>query len=184
MGLALGSSSIYGGQEPSKNKQTHKKSKQTNAVRNHRDQQEAVMLKLQSEEDLVAEEAVLMDLVALEPMIVEQIVIDESNLEATFDSIRSFVNKKNTEIEKLNKDKEVSETEVAKLAVELTDAQAALEKATARQRAKHRHNNRHEQSIKDALMKSEQGLKSLNKKAVNRVMPKMAKSKKKNNAKQ
>jgi hypothetical protein len=131
MNLALGSSHMYG-EHPS----------------NMDDLNEAIQLELKFAQDETIE--VLNDLAASQPMVIEHIIQDEADLEATFNSIRAFINKKNKEIEKLLKEKVVAEAEVAKLAVELADAQAMLEKA-----------------IKDALMKAEQGVKALNKKAVN-----------------
>jgi hypothetical protein len=148
MNLALGSSHMYG-EHPS----------------NMDDLNEAIQLELKFAQDETIE--VLNDLAASQPMVIEHIIQDEADLEATFNSIRAFINKKNKEIEKLLKEKVVAEAEVAKLAVELADAQAMLEKAIAKQRAKHKHNHKYEQAIKDALMKAEQGVKALNKKAVN-----------------
>jgi len=151
MSLALGSSQIY-------SRESHEMAMQ--------DDNEAVMLELQSAQDEQAKMEVLTNLVALEPKVAERIIEDEADLEATFSSIRTFVNKKNTEIDKLNKEKVVNEVEVARLAVELADAQAALERAIAKQRAKHKRDHRHEQAIKDLLKKAEQGVKSLSKKSV------------------
>lgn len=168
MSLALGSSHIHSRMEKS----------------NMQDDTEAVMLELKAGQDEQARMEVLTDLVELEPKIVERIIEDEADLEATFNSIRSFVHKRNAEIDKLNKEKVVNEVEIARLAVELVDAQATLERTIAKQRAKHKHNHRLEQSIKDALKKAEQGLKSLQQKAMNpeaavKEMPKKGKSVKK-----
>jgi len=151
MSLALGSSQIY-------SRESHEMAMQ--------DDNEAVMLELQSAQDEQAKMEVLTNLVALEPKVAERIIEDEADLEATFSSIRTFVNKKNTEIDKLNKEKVVNEVEVARLADELADAQAALERAIAKQRAKHKRDHRLEQSIKDLLKKAEQGLKTAAKKSV------------------
>jgi len=151
MSLALGSSQIYSRESDEMAMQ---------------DDNEAVMLELQSAQDEQAKMEVLTDLIELEPKVAERIIEDEADLEATFNSIRTFVNKKNIEIDKLNKEKVVNEVEVARLAVELADAQAVLERTIAKQRAKHKHNYRHEQAIKDLFKKAEQGLKSLSKKSV------------------
>ena len=151
MTLALGSSQMHGEIQKS----------------NMADDNEAVMLEFQAAQDEQAGMEVLTDLVELEPMAVKRIIEDEADLEATFNSIRNFVHKKNTEIDKLNKEKVVNEVELAILAKELADAQAALERAIAKQRAKHKRNHRHEQAIKDALKKAEQGVKSLSKKTLN-----------------
>jgi len=151
MTLALGSSQMHGEMQKS----------------NMADDNEAVMLEFQAAQDEQAGMEVLTDLLELEPMAVKRIIEDEADLEATFNSIRNFVHKKNTEIDKLNKEKVVNEVELAILAKELADAQAALERAIAKQRAKHKRNHRHEQAIKDALKKAEQGVKSLSKKTLN-----------------
>jgi len=150
MSLALGSSQIYSRESDEMAMQ---------------DDNEAVMLEFQAAQVEQAGIPVLTNLVELEPKAVERIIEDEADLEATFNSIRTFVNKKNIEIDKLNKEKVVNEVEVAMLTKELADAQAALERTIAKQRAKHKHNHRHEQAIKDLFKKAEQGLKSLSKKS-------------------
>jgi len=126
----------------------------------------AVEYQLQAVEDRIAPAQVLSDLAESNPMAIERIIEDEADLEATFNSIKRFVDKKNKEINKLSQEQEFHEEKIAKLAVELADAQAMFEITMARQKAKHRHSNRHEQAIKDALMKAEQGVKSLSKKAM------------------
>jgi len=145
------------------------------------DDNEAIVHELQAAQDEEEKMVVLADLVAFQPKSVERIIKDEADLEATFNSIRTFVNTKNTEIEKLNKEidtlsneKIVNEAErtrleadVARLAVELADAQATFEKTIAKQRAKHKRDHRHEQAIKDLLKKAEQGLKTASKKTAN-----------------
>jgi len=158
MTLALGSSSMYGKQAQN---QTFLQSVQyTNALN------EAAQLKLQSVQDEDATIEVLTDLAQSDPMVLERIIKDEADLEATFSSIKRFIDKKNREIEKLSKEKAVDETNIARLAVELADAQALFEKTTALHRSKHKHNHKFEQMIKDALMKAEQGVKSLSNKSV------------------
>jgi len=168
MSLALGSSQMHGGMQKS----------------NMKDDSKAVMLELQVGQDEQAKVDVLTDLVATEPKSAERIILDEANLEANFTSIKNFVHKRNNEIERLNKKDVVAEPEVAIIAVELADAQAALDKTIAKQLAKHKHNHRLEQTVKDALKKAEQGLKSLQRKAMNsqsavQEMPKKGKSVKK-----
>lgn len=168
MSLALGSSQMHGGMQKS----------------NMKDDSKAVMLELQVGQDEQAKVDVLTDLVATEPKSAERIILDEANLEANFTSIKNFVHKRNNEIERLNKKDVIAEPEVAIIAVELADAQAALDKTIAKQLAKHKHNHRLEQAVKDALKKAEQGLKSLQRKAMNsqsavQEMPKKGKSVKK-----
>lgn len=130
------------------------------------DQDEAMQSQLKSVQDESATTAVLADLAASQPEAFNRIIEDEANLETTFNSLKRFIEKKNKEIEKLEKAKFIQEAEVARLAVELADAQAALEKTIARQRSTHKHDHRHEQAIKDALMKAEQGVKRLSEKAL------------------
>jgi len=157
MSLALGSSQIYSTESLEMEME---------------DDNAAIMLEFQAAQDEQAKMEVLTDLIELEPKVAERIITDEADLEATFNSIRIFVHKKNAEIatlnnkiDSLNNEKLVNEAEkarleadVARLAVELTDAKALLEKTQAKQRAKHKHNHRHEQAINDILKKSEQGL--------------------------
>ena len=168
MSLALGSSQMHGGMQKS----------------NMKDDSKAVMLELQVGQDEQVKMDVLTDLVTTEPRSAERIILDEANLEANFTSIKNFVHKRNNEIERLNKKDVIAEPEVAIIAVELADAQAALDKTIAKQLAKHKHNHRLEQTVKDALKKAEQGLKSLQRKAMNsqsavQEMPKKGKSVKK-----
>ena len=94
---------------------------------------QAVQLELKAEQDVQATAEVLGDLAQMDPAMAERVIVDEADLEATFNSIRKFVDKKNKEIDSLLQEKVVNEEEVARLAVELADAQAALEKAQSEQ---------------------------------------------------
>ena len=130
-------------------------------VQNMEDQDQVVGSELLATFDESVTTELLVDLAILEPKIVEDIVKDEADLETTFDSVMHFINKVNKKIDKLSKKDTVSPMIVAKFAIEIIDAQANFEKAIAKQRAKHKHNHRYEQQIKDAIMKAEQGLKNL-----------------------
>lgn len=130
------------------------------------DMQEAVAFELQSAQTEQARLEVLTDLAESYPEQVEHLILNESDLESNFDSIRNFVNKKNKDIEELLQQKVVSEAEVARLAVELADAQSMLENTIAKHRAKNKRKPKKQQAIKDALMKAEQGLRLLSQRAV------------------
>lgn len=158
MGLALGSTSMYG--KPNR-------AKKSMNMQEQKDLNEAVMYELQSAENEEARVDVLTDLASLEPLVVERIVENEADLESSFNSIRNFIHKKNEEIEKLNQENSVNELELARLAVELTDAQSMFDNTLAKERAKNKRNPKAEQAIKDALMKAKQGLKTLSKKVGN-----------------
>lgn len=99
------------------------------------------------------------------PDVIERIILNEKDLEATFDSIRSFINKKNKEIEKLLKQTTVDEMEIARLTIELADASAALNKAIARYETKHKKSPQLKQTLQNALTKTEESLIALTKKA-------------------
>lgn len=128
------------------------------------DMQEAVAFELQSAQTEQARLEVLTDLAESYPEQVELIIQNEADLESTFDSIRKFINNKNKEIEQLSQQNVVNEEEIARLAIELADAQAMFENTIAKHRAKNKRKSKQEQTIKDALMKAGQGLKSLSNK--------------------
>lgn len=186
MSLALGSTSMYGRDESmsmliqkdlnqvlthesqsAKNEGAMYVKAEPMSMSKQKDLNETVMYELQSAENEEARVDVLTDLAALEPRVVERIVENEADLESSFKSIRSFVHKKNEEIEKLKQESVVSELEIARLAVELTDAQSIFDNTLAKERAHNKRNPKAEQVIKDALMKAKQGLKSLSKKIGN-----------------
>jgi hypothetical protein len=128
-------------------------------------EQEAVSEELNSARLESAQLELLQVLAQQDPDAVEQIVVDEQDLEAAFSSIRKFVETLNRKLEKAIESNQIAQTEVARLTIETADAQAALDKATARQRAKHKNNHKFEQTIEDALMKAKKNIQILNKKA-------------------
>jgi len=172
MGLAVGSLHIQAKDESTtkhKSKVKHESKAQSKKVGMPtavEDLKEAAALELQGAKDEQAKIEVLADLVEISPNTVEQIIKEEDNLKEDLVSIKSFIHEKNNEIEKLAQADMVSQLTVARLAVELADAQAILGQAIAEQRMKHKHNYSFEQTIKDALIKAEQGLKLLSQKAV------------------
>lgn len=100
----------------------------------------------------------------------QAIAIDEKNLDASFKSIRKFLNKLNTSIEKLLHQKFVNEEDIQKYTTELADAQRLFAKTIAQQREQHKHNNRQEHSINKALAKAQKNLKTLSKKTIHHFM--------------
>lgn len=126
-------------------------------------QEQAVQLALQSEATEQANDAVLQNLALVSPATVEEILVEEADLATSFQKINNLIKAKNKRIEQLSKQKTVDSIEIAKLAVQLADLQAAHEKAVATQRAKHKKSHKLEESISDALKKAEQSLKTLNK---------------------
>ncbi len=146
MGLAVGSSHMYG-KQPAMTIQDA----------------QAVELTLEAEQNRVATKEVLSD---LSPKTIERIIQDRAKLVPSFNQIDNIIKNINKELEKLSKANSVNEEDIARLAVELADAQADLEEAQAVQNVKHKKAFHGEQAIKDGLMKAEQGLKSLNKKAI------------------
>jgi len=95
-----------------------------------------------------AEQQVIDDLAATHPEIINQIIDEEDNLEENFAKIKNFVATKNKEIEQLEKladQNEVEQVEIARLALELADAQTVLKATIEKQRAKHRKNHKLEQ---------------------------------------
>ncbi len=127
------------------------------------------IMEMDMDEAVAADQArdeVLADLAELYPAQVERIIADEVDLESTFNSVRNFVNKKNKEIESLSQQAAVSEADIARLAIELADAQAALAETEAKNNVKNKKSLRQGQPIKDALMKAQQNLKRLSDQAV------------------
>lgn len=127
------------------------------------------IMEIDMDEAVAADQArdeVLTDLAELYPAQVERIIADEVDLESTFNSVRNFVNKKNKEIESLSQQAAVSEADIARLAIELADAQAALAEAEASNNVKNKKALRQGQPIKDALMKAQQSLKLLSNQAI------------------
>jgi len=131
-------------------------------------EQEAVSEELNSARLESAQLELLQVLAQQDPNAVKQIIIDEEDLEAAFSSIRKFVETLNKKLEKAIESNQIAQTEVARLTIEIADAQASLDTATARQRAKHKNNHKFEQTIEDALMKAKQNIQILNKKVMAR----------------
>jgi len=127
---------------------------------------QAVELIVQSAQDTQATTDVIQDLAQIAPEELERIIQDEEDLNATFNSLKRFIAKKNREIDQLIAQNYVDQTTIARLGVELAHTQSLLEKYTAMQRLKHKKNNKHETAIKDALHKAEQGVKLLYKRAM------------------
>jgi hypothetical protein len=154
MGLAIGSSQIYG-----------------DAM-----QDEAMQHHLKALDYDAANDDVIKDLTNLSPAVVEQIIRDEKDLESNFASIRNFIEKKNKEIEELLEKEAVKETDLARLAVELADAYAKNAEYVAENRADKKSVDREgnikksilkkEQELKDALHQAGRGVRQLSKKAV------------------
>lgn len=107
----------------------------------------------------------LQELEKSNPEIIERIILNEQDLEATFDSIRRFINKENKKIEHVSKQATVDKTTIAQLTIELTDTQAALDKAIARYETKHKKSPKAKQALQDALAKTQESLIALAKKA-------------------
>lgn len=162
MSLALGSTSMYA-EKPQVKRTKEAHIKHLN-MQQQKDLQEAVSFELKAEEDELAKMDVLTDLAELDPATVERIIENEFDLEETFGSIRKFVERKNEEIDALHQEKTVDQREIARLAVELTDAQATFEKTLAKHRAKNKHNHRVEESLSKLLMQAQRKLKDLSRK--------------------
>ena len=123
---------------------------------------EAITLEQQVAQDEQAKEEVVANLTDIAPEMLDEIALDEAELNAHFSAIKNLVHKKNKEIEKLSSKAEVDEALIAKIGIELADAQIALKKAEAAHRAKHKKAHKFEQAINDSLKKAEQALKKLN----------------------
>jgi len=105
-------------------------------------------------------------LAQLHPGILEKIVKEERNLDANYSDIKRFLRDLNEEIETLSEQKNIKDTKIARLAVELADAQAMFEKYVARERSRDKRNDSHEQKIKDLLVSAQKSLKAINQKAM------------------
>lgn len=102
------------------------------------------------------------------PEIVEIIITDESNLKSTFHSIQHFIQARLHEINKLlSSKKNVAFQHLARLAIELADAQAALEKTIMQHLAQHKKHDDVEEAIKETLRIAELKLKELSLQSVN-----------------
>jgi len=133
-------------------------------------QDQAIELEQQVAQDEQVKQEVVQQLEQVAPEILDEIALDEAELNAHFSTIKKLVDKKNKEIEKLSAQAEVNEAQIAKIGIELADAQIALKKAEAAHRAKHKKAHKFEQAINDALKKAEQGLKYLNDSATGKAV--------------
>jgi len=70
--------------------------------------------------------------------ILEKIIRDESRLQPTFESVRTFIKNKIAELDKLTKQSNVTEDDVARVAEELADAQTMLDTAEVHYVAKYK----------------------------------------------
>lgn len=102
----------------------------------------------------------------------QAIAIDEKNLDASFKSIRKFLNKLNASIEKLSQQKFVNEIDIEKYTTELADAQRLFAATVTQQEKQHKHNNRQEHAIKKAIAKAQKNLQALSKKTIHHFMRK------------
>ncbi len=132
---------------------------------------EAVDMEVQAGLTLQAGNEVLQDLAQVAPEEVEKLIANTANLKPTFQSVISFMHEAQQEIDNLKEQAVVNEAEVARLALELDHAQAALEQAIALQRTKHKRPHHLEQKAKDDLMKGEQGVKTLNERSQSKKKP-------------
>lgn len=124
-------------------------------------QAEAVQAELQAQAFEESTHAVLQDLAIMAPAVIEQIIEDEADLDATFNRIKQFVGKKNKEIERLQKEEHVTQEDIARIAVELADTQAMFAKYVARQRAQDKENHKHEDNITSMIKKANRSLQLL-----------------------
>jgi len=132
-----------------------------NDLQNETMQEQAVELSIQSEETEKLNDEILKNLAEMSPDTINQLLVEEDEIEVNLSAIKKFVDKKNKEIEMLLEQKEVDQMKIAKIAAQLADAQAKLEKAIAIERAKNKKPDRFEQVIKDKLKKAEQSIKKL-----------------------
>jgi len=122
---------------------------------------------------------VLEDLAGIDPTVVERIVEEEAEgLENSFHSIHQFVQKKYKEVKKLLMNGVASQIDIARLAVELADAQSTLEKTIARQRAKNKPVHKLEKQISDLLVTAQQALRTLNSRAMEAIRPAVKRARK------
>lgn len=99
----------------------------------------------------------------------QHIVFDESNLEANFDAVRSFIDQKNQEIAYLQNQQTVSEFEIARLAAELANTKTMLDKASQRHLVQYGKKNNTEALIKRELQKTIIALRNLQEKFLKRA---------------
>jgi hypothetical protein len=137
-------------------------------------QEQAITLELKSEKAEDIDDKVLQALADVAPASVESLIFETEELTPSFGEIKKLVDKKNKEIERLSKQAEINQADIARIGIELADAQASLKKAEALQRAKHKKPNKLEQLINDSLKKAEQALKRLNDSATTKAVKRVA----------
>lgn len=126
--LAVGSSQIFG-RELSKTKDL--------AFQN---QTVAAELSANNIED--ATDEIMANLAESHPGVVEKIVKNERNLDANYGDIKRFLHNLNEEIETLSEEKSIKDVKIARLAIELADAQAIFKKYIARERSEDKRNEK------------------------------------------
>ena len=155
MSLAVGSSNMYG----------RDLSPEDDLV--FQNQTVAAELKANDIED--ATDEVMEELAEFHPGIVEKIVRNERNLDANYGDIKRFLGDLNDQIDELAEQDSAKDTEIARLAVELADAQAMFAKYVARERSRDKRNNGHESKIKGLLGSAQKNLKIINQRALNNL---------------
>ena|GEM_PF-2878330 len=100
-------------------------------------------------------------LAQLHPGILEKIVKEERNLDANYSDIKRFLRDLNEEIETLSEQKNIKDTKIARLAVELADAQAMFKKYIARERSEDKRNDSREEKITNLLVNAQSNLKAI-----------------------
>ena len=148
--LAVGSSQIFG-RELSKTKDL--------AFQN---QTVAAELSANNIED--ATDEIMANLAESHPGVVEKIVKNERNLDANYGDIKRFLHNLNEEIETLSEEKSIKDVKIARLAIELADAQAIFKKYIARERSEDKRNEKHEQKITNLLIQARNNLMTIIKK--------------------
>ena len=155
MSLAVGSSGMYGRDlTPAEDI----------AYRN-----QAVAAELEANDIEDATDEVMADLAQRSPGVVEKIIRNERNLDANYGDIKRFLNDLNDQIDELAEQDSAKDTEIARLAVELADAQAMFEKYVARERSRDKRNDGHESRIKGLLGSAQKNLKVINQRALNNL---------------
>jgi|GEM_PF-3197401 len=152
MSLAVGSSEVYG--------------RDLSPEEDLMYRNQAVTAELEANDIEDATDEVMADLAEFHPGVVESIVRNERNLDANYGDIKRFLRDVNEQIDELSEQDSAKDTEIARLAVELADAQAMFEKYVARERSRDKRNDSHEQKIKDLLVSAQKSLKAINQKAM------------------
>ena len=145
MSLAIGSSQVFG--------------RDLSPEEDLAFQKQAVAAELKANDIEDATDEVMADLALRNPKIIEKIVRNERKLDANYGDIKRFLSDLNDQIDELAKQDSAKDTEIARLAVELADAQAMFAKYVARERSRDKRNEGHEKRIKDLLVNAQKTLK-------------------------